>query len=146
MTNLAMYVVDPQVVEAGGVFAFLSIGALALFGVFLPIATWLGTRQKEREAYYKSETLRRIVEAPGEGGKAAVELLREQSRMERIKRREGMKIGGLITLGVGIALSIFLGAQHDSGFLVGLIPAFVGLALLVYVFFLAAPIDEQPKL
>jgi hypothetical protein len=141
-----MYLLDFQEVGAAGVFAFLSIGALSLFGVFLPIATWLGTRQKEREAYYKAETLRRIVDASGEGAKAAVDLLREQSRMEQTKRREGMKVGGLITLGVGIALSIFLGAEHDRGYLVGLIPAFVGAALLVYVLFLAAPIDEQPKL
>jgi hypothetical protein len=144
--NLAMHLVDPDVFYAGGVFMFLSIGAVALFGIFLPIATWVGTRAQEREAYYKAETIRRITESTNEGAKMAIDLLREQSRQERIKKREGMKIGGLITFGVGIAMCIFLGAQHEEGYLVGLIPAFVGLAMLVYVFFLAAPIDEQPKL
>ena len=146
MINMAMYLIEPEAVIAGDVFTFLSIGAVALFAIFLPFASWTGSRAQEREAYYKAETLRRISESTTEGAKMAVEMLREQSRMEQIKRREGMKIGGLITLGVGIAISIFLAAQHEQGYLVGLIPAFIGLAMLVYVFFLAAPIDEQRKL
>jgi hypothetical protein len=108
---------------------------------FLSVAVWAGSRRQEREAFYKSETLRRITEASGEGAKEAIELLREESRLTRIKRREGLKIGGVICLGAGVALSFFLGAQHDSDFLVGLIPALIGVAMLVYVYFMAAPVE-----
>ena len=71
---------------------------------------WVDTQRKEREAYYKTETLRRITEASGEGAKAAVELMRADERLKRIKAREGMKIGGLVNIGVGIGLLIFLHA------------------------------------
>lgn len=128
-----------------GLWVFLSIGAVSLFVVFLPAVTWIDKQHKEREAFYKAETIRRITEASGEGAKAAMELMREQSRLEQLKKREGMKIGGLICVGVGVAMVIFLravaGAEPDDPYLVGLIPAFVGVAMLVYVYALAARLE-----
>ena len=78
---------------------------------------------------------------PGQGGNAAVELLREQERIASIKTREGLKIGGIINMGVGIGVTIFLYALlHGSPvFLCGLIPALIGVAMLVYVYVLAEP-------
>jgi predicted lysophospholipase L1 biosynthesis ABC-type transport system permease subunit len=71
-----------------------------------------------------------------------VELLRQQDRMSRTKSREGLKIGGLINLGVGIALIIFLRALVGSAIsLCGLFPGLIGVGMLVYVYFLAAPIE-----
>jgi Flp pilus assembly protein TadB len=129
------------------VFAFLSIGAICLFAIFLPITTWVTNRQKEREAYYKSETIRRIAESSGEGTKAAIELLREEERLKRVKQREGMKIGGVANIGVGIGLSVLLWTLGGQGspYMVGLIPFLIGVGLLVYVYLLAAPIEEAPK-
>jgi peptidoglycan/LPS O-acetylase OafA/YrhL len=128
-----------------GLWLFLAVGAVALFGIFLPLTTWMDHRRKEREAFYRAETFRRISESSGEGAKAAVELLREESRHEQIRKIEGLKIGGIITLGVGIAMVIFMsvlnGREHGAPFLVGLVPAFVGAAMLIYVYFLASPIQ-----
>lgn len=132
-----------------GMYIFLSIGAVALFAVFLPIVTWIDKQHKEREAFYKAETIRRITEASGEGAKAAMELMREEVRLDQLKKREGMKIGGLICVAVGAAMVIFLrvvaASDADSPYLVGLIPAFVGLALLIYVYWMAAPLDSGRK-
>jgi hypothetical protein len=91
--------------------------------------------------------MRRLAEASGEGAKAAVEMLREQSRLEQVKKREGMKIGGLVNICVGVALMIFLRAlvRDEPVYLCGLIPGFIGVALLVYVLFLAAPVDGERK-
>ncbi|MGD0519723.1 MAG: DUF6249 domain-containing protein [Terracidiphilus sp.] len=128
---------------------------VAMFGVLIPIvsvvsvftfitfAVWFKHRSQEREAFYKAETLRRITEASGEGAKAALELMREDDRLKRIKAREGMKIGGLINIGVGVALVIFLRAlvSNEPVYLCGLIPGFVGIALLVYALFLAPPVE-----
>jgi len=50
----------------------------------------------------KPSTIRRIAEAPGEGGNAAVQFLREQERIASIRTRESLKIGGIINIGVGI--------------------------------------------
>ena len=153
MTSLALmllsHFVDPEAIEAQGLFAFLSIGAVSLFAVFLPLVTWIDKRHKERVAFYKAETYRRITEASGEGAKAAIELMREESRFERIKMYEGLKLGGLICIAVGTALVIFLHGQTASDpqtpYLVGLIPASVGVALLVYVYVLAGKYEEGPK-
>jgi len=145
MTNLMMALFgSEEVFGSFGLWAFLSAAAFALFGIFIPAVTWMDSRRKEREAFYRSEVIRRVADASGEGAKAAMELLREHSLIERRKQREGMKLGGLITLAVGIAMMIFLrSASHgtDSGYFVGLIPAMVGVALLVYVYFLAAPLE-----
>lgn len=128
-----------------GHWLFLSIGAVSLFVVFLPLVLWIDSRRKEREAFYKSETLRRLAEASGESAKAAIELLREGNRLERIKKREGIKIGGMINLGVGVALVVFLrimlGGGQGSPYLCGLIPGLIGVAMLIYVYFLAAPVE-----
>lgn len=129
--------------------AFQAVGAICLFVIFLPASMYFSSRQKERESYYKSETMRRITESSSDGAKSAIELLREENRMKLVRMREGLKIGGLVTTGVGIGLSAFLwsvGRNFSfSPWLVGMIPFFVGVAMLVYVFFLAAPIDDGPR-
>ncbi|MFY9854858.1 MAG: DUF6249 domain-containing protein [Terracidiphilus sp.] len=121
---------------------FVPIVCMVSVFTFLVFAVWFGTRQKEREAYYKAETLRRITEASGEGAKAAIDLLREEERMKRIKAREGLKIGGVINVGVGIGLVIFLWfLVGPKVALCGLIPGLVGVAMLTYAYYLAAPVE-----
>ena len=136
MTNLAM-MFEPS--NGFGLWMFLSIGAVALFVVFIPLTSWIDSQRKEREAFYKAETMRRLAESSGDSAKAAIELLREQSRQEQMKKREGLKIGGLINLAVGIALMIFLHAlvRDEPVYLCGLIPGLIGAALLTYALLLA---------
>jgi hypothetical protein len=133
---------DLNIFSSFGLWAFLSVGAVALFGVFLPFTTYLESRRKEREAFYKAETLRRVSEASGEGARVSIEYLREQNRLVRIQTIEGLKIGGVIMVGAGIgvvALLWFL-AGHNVA-VCGLVPFFIGLAMLAYVYFLAAPVE-----
>jgi hypothetical protein len=145
MTHLAISMFGDPEMSNFGLWLFLSVGAVALFVVFIPTVHWLDTRRKEREAYYKSETIRRLAEAPGDTAKNALELLREEDRLTRLKTIEGLKVGGLITLGVGVGLIIFLrslmGGGQGSPYLCGLIPGMVGVGMLVYAFFMAAPVD-----
>jgi hypothetical protein len=126
-----------------GLWMFLSISAVSLFVVFIPLVTWINSRRKEREAFYKADTFRRVAESSGEGAKAALAMLQEEGRQARIKRRESMKIGGLTNLAVGIALLIFLRALvgNEPVYLCGLIPGFIGVAMLVYALFLAPPVE-----
>jgi hypothetical protein len=132
-----MYMFEPS--NGFGLWMFLSIGAVALFVVFIPLTSWIDSQRREREAFYKAETMRRLAESSGDGAKAAIELLREQSRQEQMKKREGMKIGGLINLAVGVALMIFLRALigDEPVYLCGLIPGLIGVALLTYALLLA---------
>ena len=127
-----------ETVVGASVFLVPIVGSIALFS-FLGVASWSEARRKEREAYYKSETLKKIAESSGEGAKSALELIREQEKNSVKRRLEGLKIGGLVTLAVGIGLMMLLrGLVRDEPvYLVGLMVLLIGAALLVYPFFLA---------
>ncbi|MGA2539271.1 MAG: hypothetical protein ABSF53_24915, partial [Terracidiphilus sp.] len=81
MTHLVTVLFGAPDMEGIGLWLFLSVASVALFVVFIPLVTWMGTRQKEREAYYKAETIRRVAEASPDGAKATIDLLREENRM-----------------------------------------------------------------
>ena len=122
--------VGPEV----AVFVFLSVGAIALFS-FVAVASWADARRKEREAYYKYDALKKLAESPAPSAAAALEYLREQNRNTARRRREGMKLGGLITTAVGIALLIFLWKLIGPPVcLAALIPLLVGLVLFGYAY------------
>jgi hypothetical protein len=119
------------------IFVFLAVGAVALFS-FLSVNSYIQARRKERDAYYKNETVRRLTESQGAGADAAIALMREEDRLWTIRRLEGTKLGGLITTAVGIGLMIFLGIANDDNHLIGvgigIVPLMVGLALLLYAY------------
>jgi len=147
MINLALHFIQGfgDDFSTPGLWMFLSVGSVSLFVVFIPLVSWIESRRKEREAFYKADTMRRLAESTGEGAQAAIQLMREEERLKRIKMLEGLKIAGVINVGVGVALLIFLramiGGGNGSPYLCGLIPGFIGVAMLVYAMFLAAPAE-----
>jgi len=124
--------------EIQSVFLFLSVGSIALFS-FLGVASWSDARRRERQAYYKSETLKKIAETQGSGANSAIEFLREEEKGAAQRRREGVKLGGLVTSAVGIGLMIFLRAivNDEPVYLAGLIPLLIGVVLAAYSYLLA---------
>lgn len=119
------------------------IGSIGLFS-FLAVASWSDARRREREAYYNGETLKKIADSQGMGASSALEFLREQEKYAARRRLEGQRLGGLITVAVGVALMIFMYAIADvtglgklGATLVGLIPFLIGVALLAYSYLLA---------
>jgi Domain of unknown function (DUF6249) len=119
-----------------------TVAIVATF-TFVIVLNWVDSRRKERDAFYKAETLRRVTEATGEGAKAAIELMREDERLKQSKTREGMKIGGLVNIGVGVGVMVFLHAllAGTAIYLCGLIPALIGVGFIAYVYLLAAPLE-----
>ena len=111
-------------------FVFLALSAIALFS-FLAVASFADARRRERETYYKNETLKKIAEAQGAGATSALELLREEHRLATIHRRQGLKIGGLVMTAVGLGLLIFLRAMVPAVpvYLVGLLILLIGASL-----------------
>jgi hypothetical protein len=133
--NLGMLMLDRM--DAGvALFFFLAVGAIALF-TFLSVATWAGTRQAERESYYRAEMLKKIAEMGGERN-PALEYLREQERIAAAKRVGGFRLGGLINIAIGFGLLILLHALVPvrGVALVGLIPLFIGVVLAAYGYWL----------
>jgi hypothetical protein len=115
---------------AMGLFGFLAVGALALF-TMISVSSWADARRKEREAYYKSDMLKKVSEAQGPGAASALELLREETKIETARRKQGMKIGGLVCFAAGLGTLVLLKAlvTEEPVYLSGLIVMLIGIAL-----------------
>ena len=141
--NLAlMYMDENSSINPENLALTIPIVSTLAFFIFLSIYIWVHAKRREREAFYKNETLRRIAESP-DGGAAALEFLKEEQRLKDRKRREGRKIGGLVATATGLGLMIFLFALNradhdpDPDYLIGLILMLIGAALLAYSYWLA---------
>lgn len=116
--------------EAMSLFGFLAVGAIALF-TMVSVASWSDARRKEREAYYKSDMMKKLSDAQGPGAASAIELLREEHRLGSIQRKQGLKMAGLIVGAAGLGVLIFLRAlvQDEPVYLAGLLVLLIGAAL-----------------
>ncbi len=123
-------VMPTEGLEAMSMFGFLAVGAIALF-TMIAVSSWADARRRERESYYRNDMLKKLAEAQGAGAESALQLLREEARLEAIRKRQDMRIAGLVTLAVGIGLTIFLRAliPHAPIFLCGPLIMLIGVAL-----------------
>ena len=117
-------------------FLFLSVAVASVFS-FVAVVVWSAERRREREAYYRSETIKKIAESGASG--AALEFLREAERISNRRIRGGVRLAGLLVMSAGVGVMIFLGAlvPHQPVFLAGIIPFLVGASLFGYAQFLA---------
>jgi Flp pilus assembly protein TadB len=105
---------------------------------FVSVSAWADQRRREREAFYRSEVLKKLADATGTQAQQVLEMMREQDRDAERRLREGMKLAGLIMTGVGIGLIAMFALLTSNGtWGIGLIPLLIGLALLVYTYVLA---------
>ncbi|HTV81569.1 MAG TPA: hypothetical protein VME18_02875 [Acidobacteriaceae bacterium] len=120
-------------------FAFLAVASVALFS-FIAVASWSDARRKERESYYRNDMLKKLAESSGAGAAAAMELLREDARLQARGRRQDMKIAGTILLAVGLGILIFLHAliPHKPIYMAGPLLMLIGAALFGSSYFLSA--------
>jgi hypothetical protein len=100
---------------------------------------WFAEQRKAKESFQRHELLRKIAEAPGDAAQRVLEMIREQEYEAKMRRYEGMKLGGLIAAAVGLALVPVLAMlePHEPSWIIGLIPLLVGAALFIYITFLA---------
>lgn len=115
--------------------AVLVVGVVAIFSC-ITVMSWLEKRKREREAYYRSETLRKVAEMPGGSPAAVMDCMREQERETASRRREGLRLGGITLVAAGIGLMILLKSLDGAPFLTGTIPLLIGAAILLYAYVL----------
>src|SRR5262245_33743148 len=95
-------------------FSFLSVGAIAV-AVIASVAIYTSARRREREAFYRAETLKKLAEVQGVGAQAVLDVIREQEAVIWRRIREGLKIGGLAASGAGAGLLIAFSNQPHAG-------------------------------
>ncbi len=105
-----------------------------------------GAYIREREAFYRAETLKNLAGSPGGGSEAVLQLMREEERRSQRRIRGGLRLGGLVVSAVGIGVTILL---HEllpdmPVYFAGLIPTFVGVALLAYSYIFADGDSTKP--
>ena len=117
---------------SGMVFLIPAIGALGFFSV-AAVWAWAINRRRERESLYQDETVRKISEAHGQ--QAVIDYLLEVERIRTRRLQSAYTVGGIVAACGGAGLMIFLFPAHsanDQGYLVALIPLFIGLGLIAY--------------
>ena len=123
------------------------LGAVVVVMVFtfVTVASWAESRRKEREAYYRTDLLKQLSQQGGPAADRVVDILRDEHRRIEARRDEGLKLGGLVSMAVGLGMMVFLRVLVDERavFLVGLIPLSVGIAMLVYVYLVVPKLDGR---
>lgn len=110
---------------------------------FISVKVWADQRRREREAFYHSEVLKKLSESTGDQARQVIEMMREEERTKDRQSREGGRLAGWIVTGVGIGLcAMFAIMVPGEVWGIGLIPLFVGLALLLYNYVLAPKTPE----
>ena len=117
---------------------------IALFS-WLAVIGWAKHRRLEREAYFRHETEKRLLESGEAGAMQILKLRHEEERIRWFRRREGLKLGGIITaaLGVGTLVALQLIDMGDISLAgAGGFPLIIGAAILIYAYVLYPKFSE----
>ena len=96
--------------------------------------------------FYRNQTLQKIAAAGG--GDAALSYLREQQQIYARRTRDGLRLGGLITLVTGFTVAFFLHVVTPPNppiYWAGLIPATIGILLFGASFFVESGVESKPR-
>ncbi len=125
------------------VFIIPIVGAISLFS-FLAVVGWAEQRRKEREAYYRYEFRKKLVDAGEMNARQVQDLMQYEYETEQQRRRQGMVAAGFIISGVGLGMIFGLQFIRDEDvWMVGSIPLFIGLGMLAYAI-MYAPKSAPP--
>jgi hypothetical protein len=126
------------------IFLIPVVGAAALF-TFLAVASWAEERRKEREAYYRYEFRKNLVEAGKMNAEDVRSLMEYENESELYRRRTGSLVAGFVLTGVGVGMMLGLRWIDPNVALVGWIPLMIGIALLAYAVFVAPRFAPAPR-
>ena len=120
------------------IFLIPLVTTVALF-TYLSVVGFAAQRRREREAYYRHEVELKLAER-GELTPDRLAQLRQTEDQDRWRRRrEALKLAGLVTAACGAGMLLALrGTEDDAPRGVGWIPLLIGAFLLLYVYVLGA--------
>lgn len=109
------------------------VGSVVLFA-FLSVVGWALQKRKEREAFYRYDVLKKLVEQGGAGGQQAMEMIRTEAQMQERRRREAQILGGLIAAVIGgsTMILLYILVPGISVWTAGLIPFAVGAVIVLF--------------
>jgi len=118
-----------------------------VFFAFLSVVGWAREKRREREAFYRHEVQKKLVDQGGEGSLQVLEMIRREAELQDRRRREARILGGLVTTVLGASLMILLYALTPGGvWTAGLIPFSVGAVILLYALFATRPAQLQTQI
>lgn len=114
--------------NAGSAALLIPIVTMVAVFTFLSIAVWAEERRKEREAHYRSELMNMTLDQPGDAAERILQLLREEEARATVQKREGRRLGGLVTrtVGVGVGLLFYALDPGKLYWVIGVIPLLIG--------------------
>lgn len=116
------------------------VAIIAAF-TFSSIAKWSDNRRKERDALYRHETYRRLAESSHTASQQVLAMMREEEINRQRQRVEGMKLGGLIALAVGVSgfFALYFMVTGFAAYWISLVVVAVGAVLTIYGFKSSVP-------
>ena len=117
------------------------VSIIAVF-TFISVAVWAENRRKEREAYYRYEFRKKMVEAGKLDADQLMALVDREEERRVSKQREGLKLAGFILLAVGLGFYFGIRPLTDGDVAaLGFVPMVLGVAILGYALFFAPKSD-----
>ena len=130
---------------SGGIaFWFFLAAATVASLTFLSIVVWAENRLKERKEFYRYEFRKRLVDAGKMDATSVAGLMRYEYDLRLRQGRQQLLVAAFVIFGAGIGICVGLQFIKNSIWMVGLIPASIGLCLLAYGFLLAEKLDPGP--
>lgn len=113
--------------------ALVLVVVMGMF-VLAAIAMWTKQRRRDRSAFYAHELARRLAEGGEISEEGALEMIREQGAEEYRRRREGLRVAGVVSIAAGLGILVFFSHIDAENMPIAVIPIFIGVALLVAAF------------
>jgi hypothetical protein len=106
---------------------------VALF-TFLSVAVWSEERRKEREAHYRGELMKKMLEQPGPAAERILQMMRDEEVRATVQKREGRRLGSLVSMAVGVGIALlFLALEPGTAlWTVGSIPFLIGAVIFAF--------------
>ena len=122
---------------------FLAAAVVASL-TFVTIVVWAENRRKEREAFYRFEFRKRLVEAGKMDAESVAALARYEHELGLREGRQKLLVAGFVIVGLGVGACIGLQFIGGSFWMLGFIPVGLGVSMLVGGLLLGATSNPGP--